>query len=194
MIHAMTSATSDWKGILPLNRILVEGAQELLDKESLQSIFQGPSSTCDLPQALEKRFGIRGGRGMAVRIGRFAFKYVLKYYGQSSGLLERSFRLLPASRRMSEGLNMLSQIFNQHFNEQIEVCEEGSYWLWRMHPKRHLGEAGSMDHVGCYLIVGLLQEFLSWAGGGRFHQVTEQECALTGGEACVFRLEKKPLD
>jgi hypothetical protein len=221
MIPATTSTASDWKEILPFSRILVEGAQELFDVECLQDIFyelpasaktkyqeyacaseKAPGSILMfsdeavrfLPVILEKRFGVRGGRGLSVRIGRSAFKYVLKHYGQSSGLLDQSFRLMPAPRRMEVGLNRLSQIFNQHFNEQVEVLQEGSYWLWRMQNCGNCCEGRNTDDAGCYLIVGLLQEFLSWAGGGRYHRVIEQECVLAGGDACVFCLEKKPLD
>ena len=44
-----------------------------------------------LQSMLEQEYGPRGGRGLALRIGRVCFKYGLKEYGSMLGLTEMAF-------------------------------------------------------------------------------------------------------
>jgi predicted hydrocarbon binding protein len=56
------------------------------------------------------------------------------------------------------------------------------------------GGACADGNQECYLIAGLLQEFTTWADGGRFYRIMETECRGNGSQACLYRIEKKPLD
>jgi hypothetical protein len=47
-----------------------------------------------------------------------------------------------------------------------------------------------MDECMCHFNVGMLQEFLTWAGGGKIYHVLETECIAQGGSACTIRIEK----
>lgn len=191
-------------------QILLDGAQEILGMETLQKVVErvapGGSSPCGgafhkLPlreagpflRALEEMYGQPSGRGLALRIGRAAFRYGLKCFGDRAGFLSVEYRLLPAPRRLESGLRSLACLFGEEYCSKISVSDEGTCWLWRM--ERDPKTAGP----DCFLIAGLLQEFTTWAGGGRFYRVVEIECAegrseAAGSPACVFRIEKKPLD
>jgi predicted hydrocarbon binding protein len=46
----------------------------------------------------------------------------------------------------------------------------------------------------CHILAGILQETLSWAGGGRVYRVRELECSAAGAPACLFQIDKKPLE
>jgi predicted hydrocarbon binding protein len=189
---------------------MIEGAQELLGMECLKRVMQElPSQSFKqnggmalsvedtrlFPFMLEKLYGVRGGRGLAVRIGRSTFQQVLKQYGQNSGLLDQSFRLLPGPRRLHTGLHLLANIFEQQFKQPAEVLDQGTHWIWRAENCLNCCSGYSTQNPGCYMMVGILQEFMTWASGGRFYPVVEVECgAASRGHTCVFRIEKRPQD
>ena len=184
-------------------RILLQGAQEILGFEMLQKVVErlgrngnslepGSRNGFSLTQAgpfmrvLEEMFGGPASRGLALRMGRAAFQYGLKQYGDQTGFRAMEYRLLPAPRRLENGLHRLAQIVARECGSKITVTDEGSYWQWRVER-----QAAAQD---CFLIAGILQEFATWAGGGRFYQVVETECLACGSPACTYRVEKKPLD
>lgn len=193
-------------------QVLLDAAQDILGAEQLMKVLNDLSVSplsadtetayvqslsfldlCGLPQILEGIYGIPGGRGLSLRIGRSVFRYGLHNLGELAGLRDMEFRLLPAPRRIYTGLQALAKLISREAGSPIAVTDEGTCWTWRAENcplcRGHL----SADPC-CYLMVGLLQEFLSWAGGGRYYQVTETSCCAIGASACVYSIEKKPLD
>jgi predicted hydrocarbon binding protein len=76
---------------------------------------------------------------------------------------------------------------------QILVKEDSQAWYWQSDHcpwcwQRH------MEECMCHFNVGMLQEYVSWAGGGKVYHVTETECIAKGGSACTIRIDKKPID
>ena len=53
-----------------------------------------------LAVGLEKMYGPRGGRGVALRAGRAGFKYFLRQNGVAMGITDLQFRLLPVPVRV----------------------------------------------------------------------------------------------
>lgn len=209
----MTTKTSLSKCSHLVDQILLAGAQDVLGAEKLNHVLgelsldnnaaqvEQPASELSMPlddagsllQMLEGIYGVPGGRGLALRIGRAAFKYGLKQFGDQAGLFRSEYRLLPAPRRIATGLNILAQVIAQECNDPISVTDGGAYWLWRSESCPLCHDHQSADPC-CHVVVGLLQEFTAWAGGGRFYPVTEIACRANGGAVCEFRVEKKPLD
>jgi predicted hydrocarbon binding protein len=196
-----------------ISHSLIEGAQEMLGFDRLQLLDlplaeaqllpqngsravqpgDSPFSLAGLPFALEQRYGAVGGRGLALRIGRSAFKYLLQRRGEAMGLTSVDFRLQRAPQRMMAGLHLLAHEMITASHDQIAISETDGHWVWRSERcpvcwGRHTGAAS------CYLTVGLIQEFLAWAGGGRYYRVMETECRAAGSATCSFWVEKKPLD
>lgn len=184
-------------------QILLDGAQEILGMEKMQKVMerlgrehissnnergQAVSLTRIGPfmRALEDIYGKSGGRGLALRIGRAAFQYGLKQYGERAGFRTIQYRLLPAPRRLETGLRSLAQIITSESACKISVTDEGAYWQWRM-SRQAAGQ-------GRFLVAGLLQEFTAWAGGGRYYRVMEAECQAGGSQACTYHIEKRPID
>lgn len=184
-------------------RILLQGAQEILGLDMLQKVFErlGFSGSAlekgaryGLPlaqagpfmRALEDIFGGPVSQGLALRMGRAAFQYGLKQYGDQAGFRAMEYRLLPAPRRLENGLHSLAKIVAHECGSKITVSDEGSFWQWRVDRP-----TAAQD---CFLIAGLLQEFTTWASGGRIYQVVETECLACGSPACMYRVEKRPLD
>jgi predicted hydrocarbon binding protein len=144
-------------------------------------------------QALEKMYGPRGGRGIALRSGRAGFKYVLRQNGVGIGITDLNFRLLPVPARLKTGLDALAGLMSKIGDEQVQVVENDQNWTWRSQHCPLCWQRSSNEPV-CHFTVGLLQEFLAWASSGRVFSVNEIECQATGAEACLFQIDKKALD
>jgi predicted hydrocarbon binding protein len=142
--------------------------------------------------ALEDKFGVQGGLGLALRAGRSGFKFFLKKYGRELNLLSLEYRLQPAQARISQGLVSLAAFFGGDNLPSTLVNLEKAWVLG-------IGEcefcAGRDDTVPiCSFFTGLIQEFMSWSAGGKVFIVKETECRAQGQDRCQFQIEKKPLD
>jgi hypothetical protein len=69
--------------------------------------------------ALEKLFGPRGGRGIALRAGRVCFKYGLRDFGPKLGFSDLAFRLAPLETKLHAGASIFADIFNQFSDQQV---------------------------------------------------------------------------
>jgi predicted hydrocarbon binding protein len=143
--------------------------------------------------ALEKMYGPRGGRGIALRSGRASFKYILRQNGVAIGITDLNFRLLPVPARLKTGLDALAGLMARIGDEQVEVLESEQNWTWRSTHCPLCWQRSSKEPV-CHFTVGILQEFLAWASSGRVFSVNEIECQAAGAEACLFHIVKKALD
>jgi predicted hydrocarbon binding protein len=146
-----------------------------------------------LESALESIYGNQVGAGIAFRAGRVSFKYFLSVFGNKLGFSDMNFRLLPVNQRKLEGLSRISaemlssyglrsNIKDQHnsFSVEIENCFECQAELSRQ--------------PSCHFILGFLQEYMAWIGGGRFFSVKESSCLANGGTCCTFDLSKQSID
>jgi predicted hydrocarbon binding protein len=46
----------------------------------------------------------------------------------------------------------------------------------------------------CHLAVGLIQEALYWATGGKWFSVEETTCIAKGDPVCTIMIDKRPMD
>jgi len=142
---------------------------------------------------LEATYGPRGGRGVALRAGRAAFGHLLRQTAEQIVLTDMDYRLLPTPQRILTGLQKLAALTAASCAQSVEVVETTSTWLWRMPLCPECSHRQSTEPV-CHFVVGLLQEYMAWANGGRFHHVEELECRANGGAACVFSIDRQPLE
>ncbi|MBN1963161.1 MAG: 4-vinyl reductase [Anaerolineae bacterium] len=146
-----------------------------------------------LTQAMLDMYGPRGGRGVALRVGRVVFKYGLREYGPMMGLAELTFQLLPLSIKLERGAQAFAALFNHHTDQVVRLQEtpEVLYWHVDVNPVCWGVES---DQPVCNLAVGLLQESLLWLSGGKSFSVEEQACIACGDPCCTIAIVKKPLD
>ena len=146
----------------------------------------------DLQSLLEKTYGPRGGRGVALRVGRSSFRYGLKEYGSMLGLTEMAFRLLPLSTKLRTGAKIFADLFNKHTDQKVRVEDTGEkiYWIIEHCP---LCWERKADEPVCHLAVGVLQEALYWVSGGKVFNVEETTCIARGDEACTIVINQTPL-
>ena len=181
--------------ILALDEILgIEETRHLLTSAG-QSGSSGFSFSVihRIHQLLGERYGTLAGRGVAQRLGRAAFKYMLGSFGSELGLDALEFRLLPLRRRMDLGLDLIIQLFKQETNQinRLESAPESYQWQienspFSMPPQQPPGPA-------CDWMVGFLQEALSWMGGGKYYPVREENCIASGGSLCTIKIDRNPI-
>ncbi len=188
--------------LLAMEEIMgVNGVDALLRLPPLENLIQNPPQadrpvpfrTISLLQStLEQAYGPRGGRGLALRVGRACFKYGLKEYGSMLGLTEIAFRLLPLPAKLHSGARMFSDLFNKHTDQKVRVEEKDNRIYWHIE-RCPLCWERKADEPVCHLAVGVLQEALYWLSGGKVFNVEEVTCIARGGETCTIVIDQTPL-
>lgn len=145
-----------------------------------------------LQRTLEQLYGPRGGRGVALRIGRACFKYGLREYGSILGLTEMAFRLLPLSTKLHIGAQSFAELFNKHTDQRVRVEENDRQIIWNIEHCPLCWERKSEEPV-CHMAVGVLQESLYWLSGGKIFNVEETNCIARGDPACVIVIDRIPI-
>ncbi|MBN2388358.1 MAG: 4-vinyl reductase [Anaerolineales bacterium] len=145
-----------------------------------------------LQVGLEKAYGPRGGRGLALRTGRACLKYGLREFGPELGLTDLAFRLLPLSAKLKAGGEAFAALFNQFTDQQVRLEWSEKQLLWHIE-RCPLCWGRQTDGPCCHLAVGLIQEALYWLSGGRNFMVEESSCVASGDSACTIVVETTPM-
>jgi predicted hydrocarbon binding protein len=142
---------------------------------------------------MEELYGVRGGRGLALRSGRACFKYGLREFGSILGITDLAFRLLPLQMKLSVGFEAFADTFNQFTDQNVRLEEDDDHLWWHIERCPLCWERQAENPV-CHLAAGILQESLHWVSGGRYFEVEETRCIAMGHEACTFSIIKQPYD
>jgi predicted hydrocarbon binding protein len=195
-----------------MGRIILQGMEELMGRNGVDTVLHfallenlaKPASRSRsespysfevvslLQRSLEQIYGPRGGRGVALRIGRACFKYGLKEYGSMLGLTEMAFRLLPLPTKLHMGARSFAELFNKHTDQRVRLEESEEQIIWNI-VRCPLCWGRKADEPLCHLAVGLLQESLYWVSGGKVFNVEETACIARGDPACVIVIDKTPI-
>ncbi|GAB4492631.1 MAG: 4-vinyl reductase [Anaerolineales bacterium] len=145
-----------------------------------------------LQAALEELYGPRGGRGLALRVGRASFLGGLREFGPHLGLTDAAFRLLPLPAKIKIGAGAFAELFNKFSDQRVRLEENSTQITWHIERcpvcwERHTEEPA------CHLAVGLLQESLYWVSGGKLFHVEEIACHARGDSDCSILIDKTPL-
>lgn len=196
-----------------IGRILLLSLEEIIGRNGLnavlnvaglpQRIHNLPPNTLDrrfafddvgrMHQALDRLYGLRAGRGLALRTGRAAFSHALREFGPMIGLTELPFRLLPLHMKLKSGLEGAAGILNRHSDQTVHVEDTPEAFLFHL-DVCPLCWGRRLDRPGCHLAVGFLQEGLAWMSGGKNFLVEETACIAVGDPACILRIVRQPLD
>jgi predicted hydrocarbon binding protein len=147
----------------------------------------------DTQDNLEQLYGLRGGRGLALKSGRAFFTFALREYGKDLGLLDQDFRFQPPAVKIQAGLRHLAGFFNRTGDSAIRLEEDSSQFRWIVENCPLCWNRRS-DVPICHMQVGMLQEYFYWASGGKTYNIVETECSAAGAKACVFKIDKVALD
>lgn len=182
-------------GVSRVDAIIRLSPPENLTQDFLQVDTDHPlsfKSVSLLQSILEQEYGPRGGRGLALRIGRACFKYGLKEYGSMLGLTEIAFRLLSLPVKLRIGAKSFAELFNKHTDQRVRVEERDNKIFWHIERCPLCWERKAEEPI-CHLAVGLLQESLYWLSGGKIFNVEETTCIAKGDAVCTIVIDQTPL-
>jgi predicted hydrocarbon binding protein len=172
------------------------GLQEILGAEAykkLMSLCGGDwASVAPVSRNMQELYGPGGARGLLICSGRAAFKYLLKQEGKSLGFDTPQFRLLPSRSKLKRGLHQIADWMQRSSGDAVTIVSEEKHWLYQVADGAARNPESKENN--CDFTVGLLQEFLSWAGGGKFYRVKESTCRHDGAACCTFIIDKFPLE
>lgn len=196
-----------------MGRIILSSLEEVMGKSGLRAVLsqaelehwidQLPPDNLNLEFSfddisalqfgLERLYGPRGGRGLALRTGRAAFKYGLRDFGPMMGFTDLAFRLAPLENKLRWGAELFADIFNHYTDQKVLVEVRADHILWHIQRCPICWNRES-DTPVCHLAVGLLQEALYWVSGGKIFRIEETHCIARGDPTCTIRIEKQVLD
>jgi predicted hydrocarbon binding protein len=143
--------------------------------------------------AMEKMYGQRGERGLALHAGRASFAGGLAEFSSLIGVSELTFKTIPLKIKLKIGLTALAETFAKFSDVVAEVSDSDDHFIYTI--RRCPGCWGrTSDRPICYNAVGVLEEGLRWVSSGKSFRVEEVACLAAGQEACVFHIQKEPLD
>jgi len=179
-------------GVNAILNLAEQPVQGSIQKEE-RSLRIGYTNVAAIVEGLEKMYGPRGGRGVALRAGRAGFKYLLRQFGTTLGIIDLNYRMMPVPVRISSGLQSLADLMGRLGDEQVTIGELEHAWTWTAERCPHCWQRTATEPA-CQFPVGMLQEFFAWASSGRVYAIREVECIAAGGAACMIQINKKALD
>ncbi|MEZ4668624.1 MAG: 4-vinyl reductase [Anaerolineae bacterium] len=188
-------AMDDVMGQVGLNTLLKQAKLEQYigqyPPDNLEKKFDF-SSMAALNIALEATYGTRGGRGMALRVGRASFSQGMKTFGALAGMQHPAFRALPRNEAGRMGLQALANIFNT-FSDQRSHLEEDAESFRFMADHSPVAWGRQSDKPVCHALAGMIQECMRWASDGQEYYVYESACTACGDPHCIFVIHKTPM-
>jgi len=151
--------------------------------------FDTPSR---LARNVEELYGIQTGRGLCIRAGRAALRHGVREFSAILGLTDRGFRLLPSGQKILRGLDLLAWLMNHYSDQRVRV-EKTDAHLLLINERCSQCAGRTVDTPSCHFTIGVLQEGLAWASGGKQYPVEETACRARGDAACTFRILRTPL-
>jgi predicted hydrocarbon binding protein len=146
-----------------------------------------------IQQTLDEMYGPRGGKGLATRAGKAAFKHGLVEFEPVLGIADLALRLVPLSIKIRIGANVFSEVFNKYSDQVVRLEEERDHLIW-VNERCPVCWGRHTTEPCCHTARGILEEGLHWLSGGKNLRVEEESCIATGADACRFRITKRPVD
>ena len=143
-------------------------------------------------EALDDMFGERGGRALALRGGRDAWKYALKEIMPILGITDLAMRTLPLSIKLKIGLEIFAGTFNKFTEQKVRLEEDERSFLWVIE-RCPICWNRQTDSPCCHFAVGLLQESLAWVSRGKQFHIREASCVAVGDATCTIIIDKQPI-
>jgi len=195
-----------------MGKIILRSLEEIVGKEDFRHILEASSLqmyidhtppgdlerefpfeyVSQLQNGVEAIYGTVHGREINRRVGRACLTGGLQEFNPLIGIADLPIRVMPLGLKMHVGFDMFAMVFNRFSDQVVTLGEDSINYLWTIERcpvcwKRHT------DAPCCHLAVGILQESISWATGGKEFSVVETACIASGAEACVISISKRPL-
>jgi hypothetical protein len=145
-----------------------------------------------LEDAVERVHGAAAGRELNRRVGVKCLDNGLREFNPLLGIADLPVRMMPLSLKLHVGFDMFAMVFNRFSDQVVTLSEDQKkyYWIIERCPVCWGRQA---DAPCCHLAVGILQESLHWATGGKEFLVVETSCVASGDETCTIEISKRPM-
>ena len=143
--------------------------------------------------ALEEMYGPRGGRGLALRVGRAIFRGAIEDFGALAGIGDIAFKVLPLKIKLRIALPVMAKNFSKISDQYTSIEEKDSEFVYTVHQCGDCWGRTGADKPICFGTTGFLQESLKWISGGHEFRVNESRCHAMGDEVCEFIIQKNPI-
>lgn len=182
-----------------LSEITWQAVQEIIGTDFEGNLFKpgvfsidGSADIQTINQLLIRTYGQKCGSGLSLRIGRVLFSRLLRYHESLKSLGELSFRILPLSHKLSQGLPAVAQSLEQILGQHGTIIDMDTeiHYLVRECPDCHGIQAA--DQPICYVTIGIIKEAMHWLSSSRDFHVYESECKAMGSQHCRFVIDKTP--
>lgn len=193
--HALFSAMDDVMGQHGLSALLEIAHLEQYAKnpppDNLEREFDF-AAVAALNIALEEMYGVRGGRGIALRIGQATFARGLKDFGVMRAASDPAYRALSVERRAQYGLQGLVALFTNFSDQRSHLEEDARTFHFIIENSPYTWERQAEKPV-CHMMGGMLIESLRWSSNGYEFYVREVACRAAGSPECVFHIHRTPM-
>lgn len=188
-------------------RILSEGFKEIVGGEDLElsnqglveenlklddaySLFFKDDQFRAEHQQFMKKFGSRGSRGIAYRVGGASFGWFIRLKGDYYNLTDTEYRLKNYSNRCLFGLNQIAEFIKQNCGMEINIIDQKDHWLVEISPNEiHM----NTNKLWGDFLAGLFREYLTWTSGGRFFVMNTLPTNHNGDLLYRLSINKQPL-
>jgi predicted hydrocarbon binding protein len=195
MARLLFTSLEEIMGKNGINALLrLNGLEQFIDNypnDTLERQFDFAYFTA-MHMALEDMYGVRGGRGLALRAGRVCFSQGLKGFGALAGAGDLAFKVLPLPMKLKVGLPALATLFTNFSDQVTELVEQADHYVYIM-KKCPCCYNRKTDKPVCYTGAGVLQEGLRWVSGGHEFRVMQTKCHAMGDEFCEYTIWKDPV-
>jgi predicted hydrocarbon binding protein len=145
-----------------------------------------------IQETVDKIFGVRGGRGLALRAGRETFKRGVKELGPILGIADLMFRPFPLGMKMKIGLDNFARTFNTLTDQIVRVEEASNKYYWVIE-RCAVCWNRKTEAPCCHLAVGILEQASYWVSNGKNFRVEEIKCIAKGDATCTIAIDKQPM-
>ena len=146
-----------------------------------------------LNTALDVFYGLRGGRGLALRAGQAVFDNTFREFEEIARVEDPDFKAQPLDAKMRFGVQVIAYIFS-HFSDQLSSVEElGDRFYYASIRCPSCWGRNDLEKPGCYFGAGMLQAGMKWFSDGRNFRVTQTKCIAIGDRVCEYTIPKSPI-
>lgn len=176
--------------------LFLQGIQEMYPLESLNLpqpglLARDESQFDEIINRLNSEFGYASARGLFLRSGAAAFKYLVRTQGKAIGIDDLDFRLQPQRVRLMDGLNKMIGLLEKWQAAKFSVLHAGDDVKITMRALVIFSQNTS-SIIWLHFLAGLFQEFLYWAGGGK--QYPFQISPMEPEDDVIIQFRLLPVD
>ncbi|GAB4571768.1 MAG: 4-vinyl reductase [Anaerolineae bacterium] len=192
--------------------IILRSMEELVGREGLEEILRAgglaqyieafPPNDLELgfpfehlgalQAAVEAVHGPAAGRELNRKVGALCLDNGLREFNPLLGIADLPVRMMPLSLKLHVGFDMFAMVFNRFSDQVVSLSEDMKYYYWIIE-RCPVCWGRQTEAPCCHLAVGILEESLRWATGGKEFLVAETECVAKGDATCTISIGKRPV-